>query len=300
MCKKILVIALLSVPLVVGAVEGTCSSHGGVDCRAGVDWDGSAVCMDGWRDSSETFSSVQMCKIGLHYCTEAESKELNSKYGVEVKIQKLNEIYSQLEPYKQKSLSGTLTRADTIEILRLNSLQAGASNELNYAMSQVERECYSLGASAYYRSQAEFYKQLQFQPQSTPQYYCPANLLLSGNACVCPAGTVYNGNSCITYTQSCQVQLGQNSFGDANHCYCSTGFSYSNNPPSCVKTVATPSTPAQTINKPPEQTLLAPKASNSPEIKPKTKVAESIGKSPNVEAPKERFWVRLWRRIRFW
>jgi len=34
------------------AVPGACGEHGGVDCSAGPDIDGSVICMDGYRGSS--------------------------------------------------------------------------------------------------------------------------------------------------------------------------------------------------------------------------------------------------------
>lgn len=36
--------------------SGACSHHGGVDCSAGADSDGSVICSDGWRDSSVSYS----------------------------------------------------------------------------------------------------------------------------------------------------------------------------------------------------------------------------------------------------
>lgn len=50
------------------AVEGTCSWHGGVDCSAGSDWDGSAICNDGWKDSSENYYSNTKCQDTLPQC----------------------------------------------------------------------------------------------------------------------------------------------------------------------------------------------------------------------------------------
>ena len=38
--------------------SGACSYHGGVDCTAGPDTDGSVICNDGWRNSSVTY----LCK----------------------------------------------------------------------------------------------------------------------------------------------------------------------------------------------------------------------------------------------
>jgi len=40
---------------IANATSGECSWHGGVNCAAGADWDGSAICNDGWKDSSESF-----------------------------------------------------------------------------------------------------------------------------------------------------------------------------------------------------------------------------------------------------
>ncbi len=43
------------------ATSGACSGHGGVDCSAGADYDGSVVCNDGWRNSSVSYGSMIMC-----------------------------------------------------------------------------------------------------------------------------------------------------------------------------------------------------------------------------------------------
>lgn len=39
------------------ATSGACSYHGGVDCTAGADYDGSVICADGWKDSSVSLLS---------------------------------------------------------------------------------------------------------------------------------------------------------------------------------------------------------------------------------------------------
>lgn len=41
-----------------GDGRGACSHHGGVNCGAGPDSDGSVICNDGWRDSSVGYSEV--------------------------------------------------------------------------------------------------------------------------------------------------------------------------------------------------------------------------------------------------
>lgn len=45
------------------AIEGACSDHNGVNCNAGMDWDGSVICNDGWKDSTVLYSETKMCEI---------------------------------------------------------------------------------------------------------------------------------------------------------------------------------------------------------------------------------------------
>ena len=54
--------------LKVEATSGACSWHGGVNCAAGSDWDGSVICNDGWRDSSVSYYSMAECQ-GYHIST---------------------------------------------------------------------------------------------------------------------------------------------------------------------------------------------------------------------------------------
>jgi len=44
------------------ASSGACSGHGGVNCAAGSDYDGSVVCYDGWTGSSVLYSSMDSCR----------------------------------------------------------------------------------------------------------------------------------------------------------------------------------------------------------------------------------------------
>jgi len=44
------------------ATSGACSWHGGVNCAAGADWDGSVICNDGWRNSSVSYHSMVKCQ----------------------------------------------------------------------------------------------------------------------------------------------------------------------------------------------------------------------------------------------
>jgi len=55
-------IFFISIAPFVFATSGTCSWHGGVNCAAGPDFDGSEICNDGWIDSSTLYSQSIMCQ----------------------------------------------------------------------------------------------------------------------------------------------------------------------------------------------------------------------------------------------
>lgn len=64
-------------PLSIGAMpaygsgDGTCSSHEGIDCKAGADLDGSVICKDGWKDSS--VSLLNVCKDELSLMNKVDA-----------------------------------------------------------------------------------------------------------------------------------------------------------------------------------------------------------------------------------
>ncbi len=57
----IIFLFFFSLFLITEATSGACSWHGGVNCSAGADWDGSVICNDGWRDSSVSYYSMVEC-----------------------------------------------------------------------------------------------------------------------------------------------------------------------------------------------------------------------------------------------
>ncbi len=71
--KKILLSLLFSVGLGfcvtnnVFATSGACSTHGGVNCAAGPDSDGSVICYDNWRNSSVSYSAMVSCSGASSY-----------------------------------------------------------------------------------------------------------------------------------------------------------------------------------------------------------------------------------------
>lgn len=64
----------------------TCSTHGGIDCQAGADQDGSVVCSDGFRDSSERH--IFSCKSTKIDVAEISNPDPNGKITVFVRNKK--------------------------------------------------------------------------------------------------------------------------------------------------------------------------------------------------------------------
>lgn len=60
--RVFIVSAILSTITVSFAASGACSGHGGVNCSAGSDTDGSVICVDGWENSSVSYASMVKCQ----------------------------------------------------------------------------------------------------------------------------------------------------------------------------------------------------------------------------------------------
>ncbi|MDP3697163.1 MAG: hypothetical protein Q8R55_03980 [Candidatus Taylorbacteria bacterium] len=275
------------------AVEGTCSWHGGVDCRAMADWDGSAICNDGWRDSSEKYYSTSECTKNLHYCTEAESASLNQKYNVDEKYKKAHDIYKLMMTYSVSSATDSQElRNIAIEVNKLSAQHSAALLDVQFAVNQADKECYALGDIRYERDQSEFLKQLERiseQTQNTPQYTCPANSTPNeNNSCSCNGGYSNYKEQCVITNDYCKLTYGINSLSKiidgAERCICDVGYSWDSPKTSCNK-IETQSIPqsAPTPIKSPEtkptflHSIIIPKEQSVPIIK-------KLGKTANIKA----------------
>ncbi len=262
----------LSTPIFASAsTQGTCSWHGGVNCSAGSDWDGSAICSDGWRDSSEKFYSQKACKEALHHCSTEVSTNLEQKYRLREIYDEMLQISAEMEKY---SLDSTDTMSETrqkaISTLELSSQHQALRSEYNYAETDYYNECYSIGESEYYKEVADFYKEYLASQETasntssdntqTKTLYCPDGYSLSSN------------NLCMTYTQSCQAVNNADSniigFKGANgkiSCNCISGYSWSGS--QCFKDVSIVDIAPPIVEAPKKETV-----QEIPDEKPKQKL----------------------------
>ena len=182
MKKIILIFFILSlfIPLTTYATSGACSSHGGVNCDAGSDCDGSVICNDGWRDSSVGYYDTDKCNARPS-CTTKELDGLFTKYKVQEKIDELNEVKNQMIQLKSTydasvaetegsgitigQARGELSRKQREYASKSTVLEAKAAiitDQYNLAQESIDRECESMGSENYKNQQREL-KDLEFE-----------------------------------------------------------------------------------------------------------------------------------------
>src|SRR3989338_7570331 len=97
------------------AISGACSYHGGVDCSAGSDYDGSVICNDGWRESSVGYYETSMCRssniplcvypVGIGCTTESDyssKRALWARSGYpDTELSNLQECRNQIDKYNR-------------------------------------------------------------------------------------------------------------------------------------------------------------------------------------------------------
>ena len=213
-----LAVAILSFqPNKTFAIQGTCSSHGGVNCSK-FDSDGSAICNDGWVNSSVGFYSVDECNNCSSYLYHTGCR---NKYDLDA----IGEDYGQ----RGLTFSGMRIAAEdkcNAEIQDYEGKQAKYQQCMN-----LRDESARVWSSHLDAKLAQLLQQVNTIPQ------CPPNSSYSSvtDNCPCISGYVVNGGECIPATSACKIKLGLNSYGDTQHCYCSSGYQFNGAGTSCVQ-----------------------------------------------------------------
>lgn len=227
--KKLLLLSAFLFPLFAYATSGTCSYHGGVNCSTGSDWDGSAICNDGWRDSSEMFSDTKECKQARHYCTPSEDSQIKAKYNLDEQAQALKVVSDKVLSYKTDSLSYDQLAKQYLEQSTYSqqyySLNAKYTSDLNSANA----ECYALGDKEYAKMQADLYVKY-----SNPDSLCSENETMKNGSCSCKTGYTLSSGKCIDNSLNCMNQYGKSSYYDSGSCQCGSGYKFDSNKSKCV------------------------------------------------------------------
>jgi len=194
------------------ATEGTCSSHGGVNCSVGPDWDESSICNDGWTDSGERYFQQIECQK-TQMCTESQWIEMSGTYVMKTdrtrfsslinEINTLNLEYPMIEIRIQQEFAGRGVTTGGIAPFIQEAQKANRDGvatttyaaqildqKLRSAQMIINKQCIAAGLAN----------------QLSDNFKCPSNSITSDNKCVCPNGTNWDGSSCVAIAQSQPTQ----------------------------------------------------------------------------------------------
>lgn len=280
--KKLLVVLSLAVTASLfiyqkaEATSGACSYHGGVNCSAGRDWDGSVICYDGWTGSSVSYDSMVMCSsysnpyystpscpTMSYYDSLSGSCKCYSGYivdedifGNEACVSANSYCHDELGYHSSYSSLYNRCECDYGYILyggqctspedRCTDLYGYGSR---YNILQEMCECksgYKFNGS---RCELDFSGYYSFPSYTPPSYTpaptttCPANSTLNTDgSCYCNTGYTVSSDKTACVVKLCPV----NAALIGSSCYCNVGYQWDSTQTTCqatqTPTQATPST----------------------------------------------------------
>ncbi len=301
------------------ATSGTCSWHNGVNCSVGSDADGSVICNDGWRDSSEKYASIASCQ--QMSCTESELRKLQSDYNVYDLQDQIFSIQNQIiiinanlqeeiaeiqsKPVSRQYMMGQIERVTNdanFEISQLNTQKAFLENNLQYANWQIDSQCSAMGYDRWLEMQIEaLRRETQAQGQAiqnaqndTMDNVCAVipNAYNDNGTCRCKDGYSYfaSKGTCETPERAC-LDYFQYSKWENGQCNCKDGYEFITN--NCFKLniesntpkETTPSQPSVTTskNEVPKETFIDLKGSTEANIIPAEQPSETISQNSQPE-----------------
>ena len=247
MKKYILILSLFSfigLPSTILATSGACSWHGGVNCSAGSDFDGSVVCNDGYRDSSVYYRFTIECSVTPQWCSSEEWNSLIKEYGVMEKFAESDELDRQVKVIDEKlktlphynDFLGRLTEEEQELYFQRDKLlikEISIESSISRLLSYIDQDCQSLGAIKAYKNQLP--PQILTSPLKTNDQICQddfgINVSWDGTKnsdgtlnCQCFGGYVIGKDKkCIPMSSFCIEANGENSHPEGNQCFCNTG-----------------------------------------------------------------------------
>lgn len=141
---------------------------------------------------------------------------------------------------------GYLTVSDfkTPNINTYEAMSCAKKSFRSFSNSDLEDTIFKSIPSGGYNRPPEYSQQ---DMESLLKNSCPNNATYLNGQCFCNDGYTANGSGCVTYNQNCQNKYGINSYGDKQYCYCLTGYEFSADKTTCVKSLVCP-TNASKIN----------------------------------------------------
>jgi len=190
------------------ATSGACSSHDGVNCGAGSDWDGSVICNDGWRDSTVSYSDMESC---------------NDYDDLEYKLY----LWGKITPQDCINWIG-----DNTDIYSVNECTEGFAG-MNRSCEEMQQDLSDSGLTEMFRAFSWTLLSVDDQTylqKCEPYYILDEDLKLS-----------LKSDFDMTPSEQCQATYGEHSysygaqnFDGTYNCYCLDGYGWNQDKSSCV------------------------------------------------------------------
>ena len=208
----VLFLLTLIFPSHASATSGSCSSHGGVACSLGSDYDGSVICNDGWRDSSVSFSDSDECKTSLPSCPvpSGAKSDCGSLRAQLARGQLLGTTFGDNELAQCESQNSAYDSAQSAYQQCLTSQSTIQSQQFNTYVDQS-------------RNQDKIFNQ---QMQVKYDAYCASSQGV-GSVWVGEFGpSGYCNPTGNDFLKSCQEKMGTNAIYDksSGYCTCFSGY----------------------------------------------------------------------------
>jgi hypothetical protein len=238
------------------ATSGECSYHGGVNCSAGANFQGYAVCKDGWV-SSVPYSQTDECQ---------QANPCPAPLVIGCTDQ------SELQLYQNEQTQ----EANSCRALNARSGNYGASCDdpsLDTQISSCQQEIqdYQAEVQGYNKCIAGIEAQAQQQAELNMAATCSqlpnAQWNSTSNSCVCNSGYLSVGGVCTYFDPATILGLQNtsacpaNSTYTGNECICNTGYKADLYKTFCAAEAPATTTPSYTIITPP---VITPAATSTP------------------------------------
>lgn len=187
------------------ATSGACSWHGGINCPAGMQYDGRVFCNDGWIDSTTYYSFTDNCgSLVSSYssCFTPFVIGCTTSYDYNSKKNDCNDLYS------------IYVSAGALEMgseAYNNCLQ-----ELNECQQQIDD--YNQGWTNYYQC-------LDNEAAEKSQQYEEELGRLNN---------YFEAEETRQDNELCQIKYGENSYASENLCYCNSGYKWNSTQTACI------------------------------------------------------------------
>ncbi|MFA7049846.1 MAG: hypothetical protein WC164_01905 [Patescibacteria group bacterium] len=247
--KLFLLLLICFFPFIAKASSGACSGHGGINCSAGADYDGSVICNDGWRDSSVKYYDADECASKYIYIDDIDqynkiindiqiscdsnSNQIKSSY--QQQIEEIEKEYLNLENSLKSRLiklgvnpsDSSWSNAINGNNQRLNDAKQVIISEMNLYLNEEETNCskkksvYIYDEDLYNRICISKLGQYSKFNKETKECDCVDGYNLGYDwtflTCIkktdCNDGYVLSEGKCISHTENCKIFFGDNVYG---------------------------------------------------------------------------------------